>query len=67
MYFVIYDLNDNLICYVDTLEELAEFTKLRKKQLKYKLKNKDFIYYIYQDTYRKIYRYEKIIKRMLAI
>lgn len=57
MYFVIYDLNDNLICYIDTFEELANYTNLRKKQLKYKLKNKEFIYYIYNNTYRKIYQF----------
>ncbi len=56
-YFAIYDLNDNLICYIDNLEELSNFTNLRKKQLKYKLKNKKFIYYIFGDTYRKIYKF----------
>ena len=56
-YYVIYDLKDNVIAYINTLEELSIFTKLRKKQLKYKLKNKDFIYYIYENTYRKIYKF----------
>lgn len=56
-YYVIYDLNDNIIAYIDTLEELAIFTNLRKKQLKYKLKNKSFIYYVFGDTYRKIYSF----------
>lgn len=56
-YFVIYDFKDNLICYIDNLEELSNFTNLRKKHLKYKLKNKKFIYYIFEDTYRKIYKF----------
>ena len=56
-YYVIYDLNDNVVAYIDTLDELATFTNLRKKQLKYKLKNKSFIYYIFEDTYRKIYAF----------
>ncbi len=56
-YYVVYDLNDNLIAYIDTLDELALFTNLRKRQLKYKLKNKDFIYYIFNDSYRKIYKF----------
>ncbi len=56
-YYVIYDLKDNVIAYINTLEELSIFTKLRKKQLKYKLKNKDFIYYTYENTYRKIYKF----------
>lgn len=56
-HFVIYDLEDNIIAYVDSLEELSLFTKLRKRQLKYKLKNKNFIYYIYGNSYRKIYKF----------
>ena len=56
-HFVIYDLCDNIIAYIDTLEELSIFTNLRKKQLKYKLKNKDVIYYIYDNSYRKIYKF----------
>lgn len=56
-YFVIYDLEDNIIAYVDSLEELSLVTKLRKRQLKYKLKNKNFIYYIYGNSYRKIYKF----------
>ena len=56
-YYVIYDLKDNNISYINTLEELSSFTQLRKKQLKYKLKNKDFIYYTYGNTYRKIYKF----------
>lgn len=56
-HFVIYDLEDNIIAYVDSFEELSLFTKLRKRQLKYKLKNKNFIYYIYGNSYRKIYKF----------
>lgn len=56
-HYVIYDLSDNIIAYIETLEELAFFTKLRKRQLKYKLKNKDFIYYAYDNSYRKIYKF----------
>ena len=56
-HFVIYDLCDNIIAYIDNLEELSIFTNLRKKQLKYKLKNKDVIYYIYDNSYRKIYKF----------
>lgn len=56
-YFVIYDLYDNIIAYIDSLEELSIFTNLRKKQLKYKLKNKDIIYYIYDNSYRKICKF----------
>lgn len=56
-YYVIYDLKDNLVAFIDSLEELATFTNLRKKQLKYKLKDTEFIYYTYENTYRKIYKF----------
>lgn len=56
-HFVIYDLNDNIIAYIDNFEELSLFTQLRKRQLKYKLKNKNFIYYVYDNSYRKIYKF----------
>lgn len=56
-YYVIYDLKDNVITYLDSIEELAIFTKLRKKQLKYKFKNSEFIYYTYENSYRKIYKF----------
>lgn len=42
-YFVVYDNNDNVICYIDTLEELSSFTNVIKRNLKYRLKNNDFI------------------------
>lgn len=56
-HFVIYDLNDNIIAYIENFEELSLFTQLRKRQLKYKLKNNDFIYYVYDNSYRKIYKF----------
>lgn len=56
-YYVIYDLNDNIITYIDSLEELALFTNLQKKKLKFNLKNRKFIYYIFNNTYRKIYKF----------
>lgn len=56
-YYVIYDLNDNVVAYIDSLDELSLFTNLKKKQLKFKLKNKPFIYYIYNGSYRKIYSF----------
>lgn len=56
-HFVIYDINDNIIAYIESFDELSSFTQLRKRQLKYKLKNKDFIYYIYDNSYRKIYKF----------
>ena len=53
-YFVIYDLNDNLIAYLDNEEEVLSFTGIRKDNLRSRIK-KGFCLYQYLDTYRKIY------------
>ncbi|MBD8923700.1 hypothetical protein EGR52_09915 [bacterium] len=42
-YFVIYDLNDDIIAYVETKQELSTFTGLRVYDINYKFKNKNFI------------------------
>lgn len=56
-YFVIYDLKDNLIAYCDNLDELSSFTNRLKKHLKFSFKNKNIVWYLYCDTYRKIYKF----------
>lgn len=56
-YYVIYDLDDNIVSYCDNLDELSKFTNRRKKHLKFNLKDRNFIYYLYFDTYRKIYKF----------
>ena len=56
-YFVIYDLKDNIIAYCDNIDELTLFTNLRKAQLKFDLKNKAYVYYRYNHSYRKIYKF----------
>ena len=40
-YYVIYDKNDNLIAYCEDIEELSKFVNRRKKELKYRFKNKN--------------------------
>lgn len=40
-YYVIYDLNDNIIAYCDNLDELSKCINRRKKELKYRFKKKD--------------------------
>lgn len=58
-YYVIYDMNDNIIAYVDSLDELSRFVNRRKRQLKYDLKRRDSIQI--QDgicNTLKIYRFE---------
>ena len=58
-YYVIYDLKDNVIAYLDNLDELIAYTGLRKKQVVYKFKLKEFLYYISGNSYLKIYKFLK--------
>ena len=55
-YYIIYDKNDNLIAYCENLDELSEFVNRRKKELKYRLKNKNR-YYIQIPNLLKIYKF----------
>ena len=43
-YYVIYDKDDNIIAFCEDLEELSNFVNRRKKELKYRLKDKDTYY-----------------------
>lgn len=56
MYFVIYDLNDNIIAYLDSEDEVVEFTNIRKNNLRSRIK-KGYCLYSYKNTYRKIYKF----------
>ena len=40
-YFVIYDKSDNIVAFCEDLDELSKFVNRRKKELKYRLKNKN--------------------------
>lgn len=55
-YYVIYDKNDNIVAYCENLEELSKFVNRRKKELKYRFKNKD-LFNIQVPNLLKIYKY----------
>lgn len=55
-YYVIYDKNDNIIAFCENLEELSKFVNRRKKELKYRFKNKD-VYNIEVPRLLKIYKF----------
>ena len=44
LYFIIYDNDDNIIALCDNLDELSKFVDRRKKELKYRFKNKDVVF-----------------------
>jgi len=51
-YYVIYDLNDNVVAYIETKQELSRYTGLRTFDITYKFKNKSFIEcYINRKSY----------------
>lgn len=55
-YYVVYDFNDNIIAYCNDLDELSNFVNRRKKELKYRFKNKD-IFYVQVPKILKIYKF----------
>lgn len=55
-YYVVYDFNDNIIAYCNDLDELSIFVNRRKKELKYRFKNKD-IFYVQVPKILKIYKF----------
>lgn len=55
-YYIIYDLSDNIIAYLDNEAEVISFTGIRKDHLRDRIK-KGFCLYSYQNTYRKIYKF----------
>lgn len=56
-YFVVYDLNDNLIAYLDNVYELIYFTGLRLYDINYKFKNTDHIVARISRKSFKIYKF----------
>ena len=55
-YYVIYDKNDNIIALCEDLDELSKFVNRRKKELKYRFKNKN-LFYIQVPNLLKIYKF----------
>lgn len=55
-YYVIYDKNDNVVALCEDLEELSIFVNRRKKELKYRFKNRK-IYCIEVPVLLKIYKF----------
>jgi len=55
-YYVIYDKDDNLVAYCENLDELAKFVNRRKKELKYRFKNKN-LFNIQLPKLLKIYKF----------
>ena len=56
-YFVVYDSEDNIVCYISNLLELSSFTGKPVRKLKYRFKNNDFISVIVNKITLNIYRF----------
>lgn len=56
-YFIVYDMNDNIVCYIDTKEELSVFTGLPIKRINYRFKYSNFINTHVDNLLFKIYKF----------
>jgi len=59
MYFICYDMQDNLICFLNDIYELHIFTGLRIKDINYKFKNSvtEYIVSVVNDKKYKFYQF----------
>lgn len=58
-YYVIYDLNDNIVAYCDSEKEVISFTGIRKDNLRKRIK-KGFCYYQIGNSYNIIYKFLEV-------
>lgn len=58
-YYVLYDLNDNLVCYLNDIYDLSSYTGLRLYDINYKFKktNKKFILINRNKQRLKVYKF----------
>ena len=56
MYFVVYDYWNNIVAYIDDIDELSKFVNRRKRQLVYKFKTQDCVY-IEDENILKVYKF----------
>lgn len=58
-FYIIYDLNDNIVAYIDTKNELSAYTGLRIKDINYKFKHSlfDYIFFDVFNNRYKIYKF----------
>lgn len=60
MYFICYDLEDNLICFLNDINELSIFLHMPIKEInrKFKISYENFIIALVNNKKYKFYRYE---------
>lgn len=56
-YFVLYDMNDNVIAYFANKIEMCNFTGVRFRDVNCRFKNKQFIQVVINDIFYKIYKF----------
>lgn len=58
-YFLVYDLEDNIICYLDNIYDLCHFTGLRTYDVNYKFKKSinDYIQVIVDKQKLNVYKF----------
>ena len=58
-YYLVYDKDDNILAFCDSLDELSIFVNRRKKELKYRFKTKDLVY-IQVPKLLKLYKFIEV-------
>lgn len=56
-YYVVYDMNDNIITYLNDKKELCSFTGMFNRHVNTRFKNKKFIYRYIGNKVYKIYKF----------
>lgn len=62
VYFVLYDMHDNIICYLDNVVELSKLIKVPRYKLNYYFRNNNENGYVYVNVDNhlcKLYKYLK--------
>lgn len=57
-YFVLYDMNDNIVCYIENFEELRKYLpNYRVRDIRRRFLNNSFIKIVFDNTMFKIYKF----------
>ena len=56
-YYCVYDIDDNLICYLDDNNELNKFSGIRLRDINYRFKGRKYIVKYIDNVFYKIYRF----------
>lgn len=56
-YFVLYDLNDNIVAYFANKFEMCNYTGIRLYDVNYRFRNRQFVQVVINDIFYKVYKF----------